>query len=66
MIFFQFKLCAMNQPELYRPVENDDDDAGAANITAKEIEQEAKEVSHEELLIALESFLMMKFSVLLV
>ncbi|CAF1061869.1 unnamed protein product [Adineta ricciae] len=40
-----FKLCAMNQPELYRPVDNDDDDAGAANITAKEIEQEAKEAS---------------------
>jgi len=29
---------------LYRPVDNDDDDGSSANITAKEIEQEAKEV----------------------
>ena len=36
---------AVNQPEFYRPADNDDDDGGAANITAKEIEQEAKEVN---------------------
>lgn len=41
---FQYKVFAVNQPELYRPTDNDDDDGGAANITAKEIEQEAKEV----------------------
>ena len=29
---------------MYRPVDNDDDDGNSANITAKEIEQEAKEV----------------------
>lgn len=40
----QYKNFASNQPELYRPNDNDDDDVGAANITAKEIEQEAKEV----------------------
>ncbi|CAF1034527.1 unnamed protein product, partial [Adineta ricciae] len=40
-----YKIYASNQPELYRPNDNDDDDAGAANITAKEIEQEAKEAS---------------------
>ncbi|CAF3544271.1 unnamed protein product [Rotaria sordida] len=40
-----YKAFATNQPELYRPIDNDDDDGGAANITAKEIEQEAKEAS---------------------
>ncbi|CAF2028978.1 unnamed protein product [Rotaria magnacalcarata] len=40
-----YKVFAVNQPELYRPTDNDDDDGGAANITAKEIEQEAKEAS---------------------
>jgi len=40
-----YKIFASNQPELYRPIENDDDDGLAANITAKEIEQEAKEAS---------------------
>ncbi|UJR08357.1 hypothetical protein I4U23_012628 [Adineta vaga] len=40
-----YKIYASNQPELYRPNDNDDDDGGAANITAKEIEQEAKEAS---------------------
>lgn len=44
LFFFQYKVFATNQPELYRPADNDDDDSGAANITAKEIEQEAKEV----------------------
>ncbi len=41
---FQYKNYAVNQPEFYRPADNDDDDSGPANITAKEIEQEAKEV----------------------
>ena len=45
VFLFQYKNFAGNQPELYRPNDNDDDDVGAANITAKEIEQEAKEVS---------------------
>jgi len=40
-----YKNYASNQPELYRPSDNDDDDGGPANITAKEIEQEAKEAS---------------------
>jgi len=40
-----YKNFAGNQPELYRPNDNDDDDGAAANITAKEIEQEAKEAS---------------------
>lgn len=40
-----YKIFASNQPELYRPVENDDDDVTPANITAREIEQEAKEAS---------------------
>ncbi|CAF1184960.1 unnamed protein product, partial [Didymodactylos carnosus] len=39
-----YKHFANNQPELYRPNENDDEDVGTGNITAKEIEQEAKEV----------------------
>ncbi len=43
-ISFQYKVYAFNQPELYRPNDNDDDDGTPANITAKEIEQEAKEV----------------------
>lgn len=30
--------------DFYRPADNDDDDNSAANITATEIEQEAKEV----------------------
>ena len=38
---FQYKIFASNQPELYRPIENDDDDEAATNLTAKEIEQEA-------------------------
>ncbi|CAF2511262.1 unnamed protein product [Rotaria sp. Silwood2] len=40
-----YKNFASNQPEFYRPNDNDDDDVGATNITAKEIEQEAKEAS---------------------
>jgi len=36
---------ASNQPEFYRPSDNDDDDGGPANLTAKEIEQEAREAS---------------------
>jgi len=40
-----YKVFAVNQPELYRPIDNDDDDGAPANITAKEIEQEAKEAS---------------------
>lgn len=40
-----YKNFSVNQPELYRPNENDDDDVGPANITAKEIEQEAKEAT---------------------
>lgn len=44
----QYKNYASSQPELYRPNDNDDDDGGAANITAKEIEQEAKEVRTDD------------------
>ncbi|CAF3837781.1 unnamed protein product [Rotaria sordida] len=44
-LFLKYKNFASNQPELYRPNDNDDDDGGATNITAKEIEQEAKEAS---------------------
>ena len=44
---FQYKNYAANQPELYRPHDNDDDDNVATNLTAKEIEQEAKEVRGE-------------------
>lgn len=40
-----YKNYASNQPELYHPIDNDDDDGLATNITAKEIEQEAKEAS---------------------
>ena len=40
--FFSIKYTHSNQPELYRPNDNDDDDGTPANITAKELNKKRK------------------------